>query len=141
MMLRGRHNTTDVTLTDIMRMYGLTARAARYYEAVGLIETGRDRRNCRTYDVTARERLKIIVELRKAGVGIEDIRDVLNSDYDQQAISAAVEKLSQRIAKLEEERAVAAMVLQSFGAGLLANDHGGPRRMASGGGLDLRARV
>ncbi len=140
-MLRGRHNTTDVTLTDIMRMFGLTARAARYYEAVGLIETGRDRRNCRTYDAAARERLKIIVELRKAGVGIEDIRDVLSADYDQQAMSAAIEKLSLRIAKLEEERAVATKVLQSFDAGLLANGQAAPRRMASGNGLELRARA
>lgn len=139
-MLR-RHNTSDVTLTDIMRMFGLTARAARYYEAVGLIETGRDRRNCRTYDATARERLKIIVELRKAGVGIEDIRDVLNVDYDQEAISAAVEKLSLRIAKLEEERAVATKVLQSFGAGLRAGEHATPRRMASADRLELRARA
>lgn len=139
-MLR-RHNTSDVTLTDIMRMFGLTARAARYYEAVGLIETGRDRRNCRTYDAAARERLKIIVELRKAGVGIEDIRDVLSADYDQQAITAAVEKLSMRIAKLEEERAVAAKVLQSFGAVLRPGDLGAPRRMTSASGLELRARV
>jgi MerR family transcriptional regulator, thiopeptide resistance regulator len=139
-MLR-RHNTSDVTLTDIMRMFGLTARAARYYEAVGLIETGRDRRNCRTYDATARERLKIIVELRKAGVGIEDIRDVLNVDYDQEAISAAVEKLSLRIAKLEEERAVATKVLQSFGAGLRPGEVGAPRRMAPAARLELRARA
>ena len=139
-MLR-RHNTSDVTLTDIMRMFGLTARAARYYEAVGLIETGRDRRNCRTYDATARERLKIICELRKAGVGIEDIRDVLSADYDQEAITAAVEKLSLRIAKLEEERAVATKVLQSFGDGLRAADLGAPRRMAPAARLELRARA
>lgn len=118
MMLRGRRNSSDVTLTDVMRMYGLTARAARYYETVGLIEAGRDRRNCRTYDATARERLKVIVELRKAGLGIEDIREVLSSDYSQSAAKTAVEKLSQRIAQLEAERAVAAQVLQSFGSSL-----------------------
>jgi DNA-binding transcriptional MerR regulator len=141
MMLRGRHNTSDVTLTDIMRIYGVTARAARYYEAVGLIETGRDGRNCRTYDATARERLKIIVELRKAGVGIEDIREVLSADYDQEAISAAVEKLSLRIAQLEAERAVAAAVLQSFGAGLQPGDRLAPRRLTSGEPLDTRIRA
>lgn len=115
MLMSARRNMSDVTLTDIMRIYGVTARAARYYETVGLIETGRDRRNCRTYDATARERLRIIVELRKAGVSIEDIREVLDAGYDQQAVTAAVDKLSRRIAQLEAEREVAAAVLQDFG--------------------------
>ncbi len=121
-MLRGRNNSSEVTLTDIMRMYGLTARAIRYYEAVGLIETSRDRRNCRTYDPRARERLRLIVELRKAGISIEDIREVLDADYDRQAISAAVEKLSVRVAQLEAEREAAAAVLRSFDAALAPRD-------------------
>ena len=57
------------------------------------------------------------------------------------AISAAVEKLSLRIAKLEEERAVAAKVLQSFGAGLRPGEMSAPRLMTPAAGLELRARA
>ncbi|MFN3513388.1 MAG: MerR family transcriptional regulator [Phenylobacterium sp.] len=136
MSMRNGRNLSDVTLTDVMRMYGVTARAVRYYEAVGLIETARDRRNCRTYDARARERLRLIVELRKAGVAIEDIREVLDADYDRDAMAAAVEKLSLRIARLEAEREVAAQVMRRFDDALQAPER---PQVGRGGQAPLRA--
>lgn len=84
-------------MSDLSRMWGVTPRALRFYEECGLIDADRDRRNRRLYDRKAVDRLQLIVELRKAGVGLSDIREVLSAEGDaEEAMEIALGKLEAR---------------------------------------------
>jgi DNA-binding transcriptional MerR regulator len=84
-------------MSDLSRMWGVTPRALRFYEECGLIDADRDRRNRRLYDRKAVDRLELIVELRKAGVGLSDIREVLSAEGDaEEALEIALGKLESR---------------------------------------------
>jgi DNA-binding transcriptional MerR regulator len=84
-------------MSDLSRMWGVTPRALRFYEECGLIDADRDRRNRRLYDRKAVDRLELIVELRKAGVGLSDIREVLSAEGDaEEALEIALGKLEAR---------------------------------------------
>ena len=85
-------------MSDLSRLWGVTPRALRFYEECGLIDADRDRRNRRLYDRKAVDRLEMIVELRKAGVGLSDIREVLSAEGD------AAEALRVALGKLEARR-------------------------------------
>jgi DNA-binding transcriptional MerR regulator len=88
-------------MSDLSRMWGVTPRALRFYEECGLIDADRDRRNRRLYDRKAVDRLQLIVELRKAGVGLNDIREVLSAEGDaQEALEIALGKLEARRSEL-----------------------------------------
>jgi DNA-binding transcriptional MerR regulator len=65
---------------EAMRLFGMTARALRFYEEKGLIEARRDRMNCRYYDPVARKRLSWIGPLRAAGLSLADIMAVIEAD-------------------------------------------------------------
>ncbi|WP_374469984.1 MerR family transcriptional regulator [Phenylobacterium sp.] len=85
-----------LSLSSAMRVFGLTARALRFYEEKGLIEARRDRLNCRYYDGAARVRLEWIAKLRQAQVSLPDIEEVLEADDDAQRRDCARAKLARR---------------------------------------------
>jgi DNA-binding transcriptional MerR regulator len=71
-----------IGIGEAMRLYGMTARAIRFYEEKRLVEARRDRLNCRYYDHEARERLAWIGSLRQAGLSLPDIQYVLEARED-----------------------------------------------------------
>jgi DNA-binding transcriptional MerR regulator len=77
------HHLRRIGVGSAMRIYGLTARALRFYEERGLIEARRDRQNNRVYDSDALWRLDWIAQLRRAGVSLEEIRGVLRAEDDE----------------------------------------------------------
>ncbi|MBL8553160.1 MAG: MerR family transcriptional regulator [Phenylobacterium sp.] len=92
-------------IAGAMRLYGMTARALRFYEERGLIEARRDRQNARFYDPAARRRLEWISRLRRAGVGLPEIEAVLEAEVESEARALAAETLTARRAKLAAEMA------------------------------------
>lgn len=107
------HHLPRLGMAGAMRLFGLTARALRFYEEKGLVEARRDRLNARFYDPVARRRLEWISRLRKAGVSLPDIEDVLHAEDDEgRGRECAVRKLEQRREALaaELERLDAALV-------------------------------
>ncbi len=56
---------------------GLTPRAIRLYDEMGLVGAQRDRFNRRVYDAQACADLKLIALLRGAGVPLEDVQRIL----------------------------------------------------------------
>jgi DNA-binding transcriptional MerR regulator len=66
-----------IGLGEVVELFGVTARALRYYEQLGLIEATRDRMNRRRYDAIARDRLLWIVALRGVGLGLAEIAEIL----------------------------------------------------------------
>ncbi|HEV2530435.1 MerR family transcriptional regulator [Phenylobacterium sp.] len=67
------------TLSDLIRVYGVTARALRFYEECGLITARRDMRNKRYYDAAARRDVELIVRLRRLGAGLPEIGVILEA--------------------------------------------------------------
>ena len=106
--LRPVPRTGYASLGAAMRQFGLTARALRYYEEVGLIEADRDRLNCRRYDARAMERLELIAQFRRAGLDVRDIRLILDqreeAEGDEGYVDCAIARLSERLALIEDER-------------------------------------
>ena len=97
------HHLPRLGMSGAMRLFGLTARALRFYEEKGLVEARRDRLNARYYDPVARNRLEWIARLRKAGVSLPDIEDVLGADEDGKGRECAMRKLERRREALKAE--------------------------------------
>jgi len=97
------HHLPRLGMSGAMRLFGLTARALRFYEEKGLVEARRDRLNARYYDPAARQRLEWIARLRKAGVSLPDIEEVLGADEDGKGQECALRKLERRRADLQAE--------------------------------------
>jgi DNA-binding transcriptional MerR regulator len=105
-------------MSDLSRMWGVTPRALRFYEECGLIDADRDRRNRRLYDRKAVDRLQLIVELRKAGVGLSDIREVLSAEGDaEEALEIALGKLEARRSDLHSALTAVDHVAERLRAG------------------------
>ncbi len=94
-------------MADIQSLFGMTPRAIRYYEIIGLIEAMRTGANARVFDAKARERLRWIARLRAAGVSLEGIREVveLDADAEGRALQApvALTKLAELSDRLRAE--------------------------------------
>lgn len=76
-------NLTRMGLGQASRFYGLTPRALRFYEQVGLVDSRRDRLNVRSYEGPARRRLSWISTLRKAGVTLRRIQAALEAEDEE----------------------------------------------------------
>lgn len=79
-MAENVHYLPKLGMADAMQEFGLTARALRFYEEKGLVRAHRDGLNARYFDSTARLRLAWISRLRKAGLSLPEIREVLASE-------------------------------------------------------------
>jgi DNA-binding transcriptional MerR regulator len=99
------------TVSDMVSLFGLTARAIRFYEERGLISPERDRHNCRQFRVEDRERLAIISMLRRAGLSLDEIAAVVASPApDARRLSTAY--LTARIGRLERQLADARLAME-----------------------------
>jgi len=127
-MTENVHHLPRLGLASAMRLYGLTARALRFYEEKGLIEARRDRLNARYYDPVARGRLEWIAKLRKAGLSLPDIEEVLEAQEDGRGRDCALGKLAQRREALARELEQ----LDTAVTGLQA-EPASPRRLGLGG--------
>jgi len=88
------------TVSTVSKNLGISSRMLRYYEQVGLIESGRmEGYAYRVYDENAIRRLRQIIILRKLRVPVKQIRDIFcNSD----AVSV-IEIFERNISELDEQ--------------------------------------
>ena len=75
-----RSKSRFLTATAAARQLGVSAKALRLYERHGLIAPSRTRSGWRTYGAADMKRAADIVQLRKLGLGLADIGDVLRAD-------------------------------------------------------------
>lgn len=121
MLALNETNTGLATITELGQLFGLSARAIRFYEERGLVEARRDRLNRRRYDRRARTRLQVIAQFRRAGLALDDIEEILTlqdrSEDLADHVARAIEKLNTRLAAIEQEKseveAVMAVLTQS----------------------------
>lgn len=76
-----------IGISDLAELAGVSHRTLHYYEAEGLISSRRGRANVRCYDIVGRERLLLVVRLRRAGLTLREIRDLLRRYDGGQPIS------------------------------------------------------
>ncbi len=69
---------------------GVTSRALRHYEAIGLVSSGRGSRGVRRYDQDTVAVLEAITLLRGVDVPIADIRAVMTQRFDAKSYAQAL---------------------------------------------------
>ena len=93
-------------LSDTCRMLGITARAFRFYEEQGLLEADRDSQNHRLIDRATRDRVAWIVQLRRVGLTIKEVRAILAEEDGRGAgVDLALSRLALRRRCLQDELA------------------------------------
>ena len=104
-MSEGQH----LRIGDVVARTGLTERAIRHYEKLGLVAPARSPSGQRIYDVVAISALARVRMLRQAGFSLDDIQKMQSTPADAKAIIGAhlsglrarTEELQSAIRKLE----------------------------------------
>lgn len=90
-------------IREVSLRYDISARALKYYEDMGLIQSTRSEDYAyRCYDETAIKRLEQILILRKLNIKIKDIQRIFNSDRSD----VVLEVLSQKVMDIDDEVAL-----------------------------------
>lgn len=101
----------EATVGQICELFGVTPRAIRFYDEHGLVRARRDTLNRRRFGLGARRRLEIVILLRRAGVGINDIRSVLGCAEQRGSFGRIASLLRTRLEALDRERASVLLAL------------------------------
>ncbi|MGW1771387.1 MerR family transcriptional regulator [Streptomyces sp. NPDC002104] len=98
-------------ISEASRVSGVSARALRYYEAEGLIASGRCSNGFRDYCQTTIDQVRLIRELLASGLPVRLIRDVLPRLTDEVCpeflaeVESHRDRLAARIAILSGQQA------------------------------------
>jgi len=100
----------EASIQEVARLAGTTSRTLRHYDAIGLLEPSRVGGNgYRWYDEASLVRLQRILLLRELGLGLPDIRRVLDDDRDEARalrrhldwLRAEQDRLARQVASVE----------------------------------------
>lgn len=90
-------------ISDICNETGLTKKAIGYYEERGLISPTIDDNGYRIFNYDDLQRLKSVKLYRELGIGVDDIKVILNSKFPKEDLRKILSKRSQ-IIEFESER-------------------------------------
>ena len=127
------------TIRQLCDEFGATARALRFYEDKGLLAPARDGLN-RVYGPRERARLGLIVQGKRLGFSLADLRGLLDlydeNDGGAAQMAASLPKFRERIAALHIQRddidSGAAYAGDRRGAAGIQAGRGAPRPAARG---------
>jgi len=89
-----------IKIRDVSLQYGISARALKYYEEMGLMASTRsDDYAYRLYDDAALQRLEQILILRKLNISIKDIQRIFNTSDSE----VVLEVLGKKVDAIDEE--------------------------------------
>lgn len=125
---RASRRHAHASIQEVARLTGTTSRTLRHYHRIGLLEpSGVGTNGYRRYDADALVRLQRILLLRDLGLGLADIREVLDRQTDETAalrrhldrLHDEQRRLARRIASVERtiharEEGVAIMAKDMF---------------------------
>ncbi len=112
-----------LSITEVCRRTGLSARALRFYEARGLVSAQRSAAGQRRYGASEVARLHQVTALKRAGFSLAQVGALIGGGVDlARLIAAQVDDLRARRARLDEA---------------LAGLDAAARRLAKGEALDL----
>lgn len=95
------------TISQMAREFGVTPRTLRFYEDKGLIQPNRDGQS-RLYTHRERGRLKLILQGKRVGLPLDDIREILDlytlEDGERSQMYKARERLAKQLKTLTKQR-------------------------------------
>lgn len=92
------------TISEVSQRMGLTHRAIRLYEEMGLISCARGPKNMRVLDAEAQARLQAVVDLKAMGLTISEIAQLLSQQIrDPRALRGRIEA---QLDALDRQRAI-----------------------------------
>lgn len=86
-----------MTIKEVENILGVPRATVRFYEKEGLISPDREENGYRTYSEEKVSRLKQVIILRKLGIAVNDIEDILDG------VRPLSEAVSENIVKLEKQ--------------------------------------
>ena len=98
--------TADVTIGELATSFGVTLRTLRFYEKRGLLKPRR-RGMARLYDAQDRERLALILQGKRLGFTLTEIRALVSPSQagaDSRALDLSREKCVEQIKLLERKK-------------------------------------
>ena len=103
---------TMLTIGQLARRSGVPVRTIRFWSDEGVLpETDRSRGGYRRYDARAVARLDLVRTLRELGMGLDDVRTVLERRRTVEDVAAAhVRAIDSRIRALKAQRAVCTLL-------------------------------
>jgi DNA-binding transcriptional MerR regulator len=104
--------TTLLTIGQLARRSGVPVRTIRFWSDEGVLpETDRSTGNYRRYDARAVARLDLVRTLRELGLGLDDVRHVLERRRSVEDVAAAhVHAIDSQIRTLRTQRAVCTLL-------------------------------
>jgi len=101
-------DTRTFTISELAREFGVTPRALRFYEDKDMLHPARDGM-MRVYTNRDRARLKIILQCKRVGLPLADIREILDLYGMEGGLRAqkreALKKFHKQVIKLTQQRA------------------------------------
>ena len=97
-----RAPTGFVSIAELAERLGVSHRALRHYEELGLVGSNRHFSNTRHYDDKAVATLSVVASLRKAGVPIPKIRSIIALRDDTTAYLQAIRETLAEMAERKE---------------------------------------
>lgn len=96
------------TISELAREFGITPRALRFYEDKDMLHPARDGMT-RVYSNRDRARVTIIVRLKRLGLPLADIREILDlyalGDGQRAQKRAMLQKFRKQVAEFESQQA------------------------------------
>ena len=109
------------SISELAREFGITPRALRFYEDKDMLHPARDGMT-RVYSHRDRARVKIIVRLKRLGLPLADIREILDlyglEDGQRAQMRMSLVKFQNQIKELESQREDIEMALQELHNGI-----------------------
>lgn len=109
------------TISELAREYGVTPRALRFYEDKDMLHPARDGMT-RVYSNRDRGRLIIILRLKRLGLPLADIREILDlyvlEDGQRAQMQMSLEKFRKQVKELEVQRDDIEMALIELNNGI-----------------------
>ena len=99
-------SSTEYSITDLCKEFGVTTRTARHYEDIGLLSPSR-RGQTRVYSSADRTRLRLILRGKRLGLSLEDSRQIIDmyepgkTNIDQ--LNSLVDAIRQQREKLNQQ--------------------------------------
>ena len=91
------------TIGDVARLYGITERALRFYEAKGLLMPQRAG-SCRRYGAKELDRLAMLLQAKRLGFTLTEIRQMLLAQSANGVLDISRRQCVEQIRLLEERK-------------------------------------
>ena len=105
---KGEIALNELSIGTVARRYDVSTRTLRYYDEIGLLQIPMDGA-CRVYDEAALCRLRQILVLRRLGVPLKQVAEILDAPSNRQAVDI----LGRTIAETEDALATSMALRQA----------------------------